>query len=41
MGASNEKGDAKGSVEEGGKMVRARWSGVTKWEGVWVDRWKK
>ena len=23
MGASNEKGDAKGSVEEGGKMVRA------------------
>ena len=32
MGASNEKGDAKGSVEEGGKMVRARWSGVTKWE---------
>ena len=37
MGASNEKGDAKGSVEEGGKMVRARWSGVTKWEGVgWI-----
>ena len=25
------------SVEEGGKMVRARWSGVTKWEGVgWI-----
>ena len=37
MGASNEKGDAKGNVEEGGKMVRARWSGVTKWEGVgWI-----
>ena len=37
MGASNEKGDAKGSVEEGGKVVRARWSGVTKWEGVgWI-----
>ena len=37
MGASNEKGDAKGSVEEGGKMVRARWGGVTKWEGVgWI-----
>ena len=37
MGASNEKGDAKGSVEEGGKIVRARWSGVTKWEGVgWI-----
>ena len=37
MGASNEKGDAKGSVEEGGKMVRARWSGVTKWLGGSLD----
>ena len=40
MGASSERGDAKGNMEEG-EMIRASWGGVsgaTKWEWVGCSR---